>query len=798
MYALLEHYWDVGERDRALGFMKKYSKLLAHKLDQSLQAPMAEGQSLFSVEEQSQLLSRCYIRMGKWQKTICNEENSDISDDVMECFLTATSYDKFSYKAWHGWALTNFEMAAVYERQRLSEIRPRPNPYIVPAIQGFFRSIALSSGDAFQDSLRLLTLWFRYGSQPEVNAAVGDGFYTIPVDNWLLVIPQLIARIHVPSPQVRRLVHHVLSDIGRHHPQALLYPLTVASKSQSISRRTSALAILDKMKSHSARLVEQAVMVSQELIRVAITWEEMWYEALEEASKLYFGEKNVAGMLALLDPLHQLIEKNRETQREISFYQLHGANLKRARELCQKYKKTGNEEELKEAWDLYYQVFKKINKVLPQLSVLELENCSPRLLSAKNLDIPIPGTYKAGQIPIKIASVAPVMSVIASKQRPRKLVFIGNDGQKYKFLLKGHEDLRQDERVMQLFGLVNSLLSFDKETSKRHLAIQQFSVVPLSQNTGLIGWVPHCDTLHTLIRDYRENRGILLSAEHRMMLQFAPDYDQLTELQKVEVFDHAMTNTDGLDLNRVLWKKSRNAESWLDRRTTFTRSLAVMSMVGYILGLGDRHPSNLMIDQVTGRVVHIDFGDCFEVAMNREKFPEKVPFRLTRMLVKAMEVSQIEGTFRIVAEHTMRVLRDNKDSVMAVLEAFVYDPLINWRLLTKPSMPKASQQQQLGKNYSEIVDSDATGGVFPENFSTTRRARLGTEISRLEDESINRPETLNAGALNIINRVSNKLTGRDFNLDVPLDISAQVQLLIEEALKVENLCQAYVGWCPFW
>jgi len=63
-------------------------------------------------------------------------------------------------------------------------------------------------------------------------------------------------------------------------------------------------------------------------------------------------------------------------------------------------------------------------------------------------------------------------------------------------------------------------------------------------------------------------------------------------------------------------------------------------MVGYILGLGDRHPSNLMLDRLSGKILHIDFGDCFEVAMTREKFPEKIPFRLTRMLVNAMEVRQ--------------------------------------------------------------------------------------------------------------------------------------------------------------
>ena len=62
--------------------------------------------------------------------------------------------------------------------------------------------------------------------------------------------------------------------------------------------------------------------------------------------------------------------------------------------------------------------------------------------------------------------------------------------------------------------------------------------------------------------------------------------------------------------------------------------------------LGDRHPSNLLLDRMSGKILHIDFGDCFEVAMTREKFPEKIPFRLTRMLINAMEVTGIEGTYR--------------------------------------------------------------------------------------------------------------------------------------------------------
>lgn len=60
------------------------------------------------------------------------------------------------------------------------------------------------------------------------------------------------------------------------------------------------------------------------------------------------------------------------------------------------------------------------------------------------------------------------------------------------------------------------------------------------------------------------------------------------------------------------------------------------------------------------------------------------------MLINAMEVTGIEGTYRCTCESTMDVLRRNKDSLMAVLEAFVYDPLLNWRLIdNKPKSKKS-------------------------------------------------------------------------------------------------------------
>ena len=59
-------------------------------------------------------------------------------------------------------------------------------------------------------------------------------------------------------------------------------------------------------------------------------------------------------------------------------------------------------------------------------------------------------------------------------------------------------------------------------------------------------------------------------------------------------------------------EKHREPMAWLSMRLNYTRSVAVTSIVGHILGIGDRHCSNILIDKLTGELVHIDFGIVFE------------------------------------------------------------------------------------------------------------------------------------------------------------------------------------------
>ena len=329
---------------------------------------------------------------------------------------------------------------------------------------------------------------------------------------------------------------------------------------------------------------------------------------------------------------------------------------------------------------------------------------------------------------------APSLSVLKSKQLPRKISMYGSDGKEYSFLLKGREDMRQDERAMQLFGLVNTLLAIDPVTQRKDLGIRRYSVIPLSFNAGLLGWVPNCDTLHQLIKDYRTESKIIPNIELKLIDSMCKHFDNWPMINKVEIFETVLDKTVGEDLQKVLWMKSNNSESWLERRTNYTRSLAVMSMVGYILGLGDRHPSNIMLDRFSGKVVHIDFGDCFEIAMRREKFPEKIPFRLTRMLIKAMEVSGIEGNYRTTWENTMRVLRTSKDSLMAILEAFVNDPLISFKLLAQNLMRTNKNEESKNKKTNN-VSKFANDQRRDDTMSMLRQSIVAHVLDRYDDQN---------------------------------------------------------------
>ncbi|ORX73348.1 ARM repeat-containing protein [Linderina pennispora] len=693
-----------------------------------------------------------------------------INEVILKSYQAATVLDRKWYKAWHSLALRHY-----YETQKIdSELSIVPEnvieKHVVPAVHGFFRAIQLSKSDTtLQDTLRLLTVWFNYSQHSSVAQAVLDGFNTVSIRTWLQVIPQILARIHIKSESTSRLIQQLLVEVGKFHPHAILFSLYVAARSNHTDRSHAAKDVLHKLHDLTPELVEETEVVSRELIRVTLLFPEMCRDALDIASKHYYGQNDPVSMIKVLKPFHQRA-RNPETLREYHFVQMFANELAAADEYTTQYMAgepgRRNEALIQQAWEAYYVIFRRIEKLFPEPTSLALKDTAPTLLECRDMHLAVPGTYDPDRPLVRITSFDPVVHVYNTKQHPRRVGIFGSDGKEYTFVLKGHEDLRQDERVMQLFGLITSLLARDPETARRALTIERYP------------------TMHEVIRDYRDSHNQPLNLEQRMAMQFSPNWETLTVMQK-----------------RAMWYKSPNAETWLERRTTYTRSMAVMSIAGYILGLGDRHPSNIMLHQRSGKAVHIDFGDCFEIASQREKYPE------------TGSVSSIEGSFKFTANHTMRVLRANRDSLMAVLEAFVFDPLVSWSYIQDPesntnqeaangtgnvsAQQKQQNQAQLKRwNMGQGGSSNAIeGGSRPDEKVTRAGKTKMADFAGLDDKGW---QVGNPKAKAIVNRISSKLLGTDFDPNVQLTVAAQIDKLIQQATSSENLAVLYPGWVPLW
>ncbi|KAG8682008.1 phosphatidylinositol kinase- protein kinase tor1, partial [Ceratobasidium sp. 395] len=258
IYAHLKFMWANGSRVEAVEYLRDWATKLSTDLGLT-QAELSGRVPTLAARTKSNgyapLLARCYLKIGQWQSEMQEDWAARDIPDILRCYYLATQFDNTWYKAWHTWAMCNLEVIGHLESindAKTDDAAPNLVKHVAAAIQG--------NDASFQETLRVLTLWFKFGAHEDVSLAMTDGFHTVNVTTWLEVIPQIIARIQTPSALVRRLISQLLNDVGRAHPQALIYPLTVASKSSSLARRNAATAIMDRMREHSPKVVDQALV----------------------------------------------------------------------------------------------------------------------------------------------------------------------------------------------------------------------------------------------------------------------------------------------------------------------------------------------------------------------------------------------------------------------------------------------------------------------------------------------------------------------------------------------------------
>lgn len=343
-FAFVKHLWHTERRDEAMSRLRS----LCDVIDVVGHCRRVHDKSL---------IVACWLELGDWKISHVTSPGSLIDDqlqvEALSVFKRATMMDNCGYRAWHAWALLNLRIV-LQQRDRESSasnensrFAPRSSNavrnHVVAAVKGFVNAISLGtrkwSASVQQDLLSLLTCLFKYGRLKDVASVINDHIGGVAIEVWLGVLPQLLARIHIRDPSIRAVLHPLLIRLGEKHPQALMYPLSVLLNSPVAERKSSAESLMKSLQSHSGALLEEAQMVSSELIRVAILWLEMWHEGLEDASRLHFGEGNVAGMMDLLCPLHELLEKGAATIRENDFLATYGEDLGKAHQFIKDYAK---------------------------------------------------------------------------------------------------------------------------------------------------------------------------------------------------------------------------------------------------------------------------------------------------------------------------------------------------------------------------------------------------------------------------------------------------------------------------
>lgn len=365
----------------------------------------------------------------------------------------------------------------------------------------------------------------------------------------------------------------------------------------------------------------------------------------------------------VLEQLHRVTSTKPETPHEVAFQAKFQLLIV---EVIDKLKNPSNPEKPQESWasmkQLQIKLQQKVNKRTSY--ILKMSDISPILADLQNTVITMPGVHTNRRtIRVTIKSVENTVAILPTKTRPKKLVFNGSDGKAYIYLFKGLEDLHLDERIMQLLSITNTMMARDSENNDNQTyRARHYSVIPLGPRSGLISWVDNVTPLFALYKRWQNREAAILSAKlNKNVNVLRPSelfYTKLNPLLKEagistehrkewpvsilkQVLQELSAETPRDLLWRELWCGSVTSEQWWQMVRRYSYSVAVMSTIGYIIGLGDRHLDNVLVDLTSGEVVHIDYNVCFEKGKTL-RVPEKVPFRMTPNLVTALGVTGVE------------------------------------------------------------------------------------------------------------------------------------------------------------
>ncbi|XP_034947758.1 serine/threonine-protein kinase ATR-like [Chelonus insularis] len=684
-------YWQKGcQEDAFLTLNRSFTQCFKNS-----QYYIEQSSDLCSIERQN--IAKAKLLFAKY-----NDEVVNVHTDINR------KYYQEAVDVWRCWEKSYLACAQYHETliNRMSENEKNSGNGLcmqINIINNYGKSLQFGCKYIHQSMPRMLTIWMNFALKVVTNRSssraqvetfskmskiIGVYVDRLPNFMWLTAFSQLVSRICHPAKEIQLVLNKIFVNLIIAYPQYCLWMMTSVFNSSYPTRIKRCHDIFSNSRLDTSSL--------RSLIR---DFQKLWERLIELSNKQVDKKTKNTTVSTLCKPLIRLLA-------------------------------TAN--------------FGPI--MIPTHLFLQLH--LPRK-SGWNHSIDQHNPFPTNWISIK--SISEHVLILTSMQRPKRITFIGSDGNQYPFMCKSKDDLRIDFRLMEFNEIVNNYLQKDPESRQRRLYIRTYSVVPLNEECGLLEWVSNLVGFRQAIITLYKERGCYLTATDLMAL-LCEKKDSLE--RKRDVFLKLLLPKHPPVFGNWFRINFPDPYGWYEARNAYIRTTAVMSIVGYILGLGDRHGENILFDSKCGDCVHVDFNCLFNKGETFE-WPERVPFRLTHNMIDAMGPLKYEGPFRKSCQITMRILREQTSTLMSILTPFVYDPLVSW-----------SAQEQLSEN-AEMTNVKAV-------------------------KNIRDIEMRLKGFVKFNDRGNATTTGA-----VSLSVEGQVNHLILEATNVDNLCQMYCGWNPF-
>ncbi|KAL3883922.1 hypothetical protein ACJMK2_030148 [Sinanodonta woodiana] len=633
--------------------------------------------------------------------------------------------------------LRTLEKQSEIDQAELKAMLEDRTQFLLKAVKNYIK--CLGCGDQHNLRIfRLTSLWFSNAGNEEVNKMIQDSLLGLQTYKWLPLMYQLAARMDIKSPRdssqlflptLNKIIESTAID-HPHHTLFCIMALANASRDTEIlqqGRSSKRTGRLSKSQSEPEQTEEGRVQAAKNMVENLV--------------------------------------KNKKV----------GMIVGSMKQLCDAYIQLAN-------WSV--QEYKTETKPVPlpsTLSISKIKDLANVTVPTANIKVNPSCDYSTINYIVKFM---PTFKLAGGINLPKIIDCVGSDGRSRRQLVKGRDDLRQDAVMQQVFEMVNNLLQKETETRKRRLKIRTYKVIPLSQRSGVLEWCegtqpfgeylignPATGVIGAHPR-YRPRDWSSMDCRKHMTGVHSSNMEK-----KYQAYQEICRHFQPVFRYFFMEKFSQPA-IWFERRLAYTRSVATNSIVGYILGLGDRHVQNILIDCNTAELIHIDLGVAFEQGRILPT-PETVPFRLTRDIEDAMGVSGVEGVFRRCCEKTMEVMRNNQEALLTILEVLLYDPLYAWTI----SPAKAFALQQRRDRNEDTVDLNGT--VTGEIIDMESNGKSTTETQ----------ENVNKLAERVLLRLRQKLQGVEDSIQ--LSVAGQVNHLIQEARNPKNLARLFPGWQPY-